>query len=143
MPEEELKEPNKIMKTLNTEKTVSYWLEGAEYDLGVANAMFKSKKYPYALFMGHLSLEKLLKAFVVRHTKAHAPFSHSLPYLVEKSGVKVPEKILIKLREFMEFHFEARYPDANKAFYKKCTKVYTTEKLKEIKEVFKWVKAKL
>ncbi len=139
-PKQHLKELNKMMKTFDIEKTVSYWLEGAKYDMGVANAMFRSKKYPYALFMGHLSLEKLLKAFVVKHTKAHAPFSHSLPYLVEKSGVKVPEKILIKLREFMEFHFEGRYPDANKAFYKKCTKVYTTKKLKE---VFKWVKAKL
>ena len=86
---------------------------------------------------------KLLKAFVVKHTKAHAPFSHSLPYLAEKSGVKFPERILIKLREFMEFHFEARYPDANKAFYKKCTNAYTAKKLKEIKEVFKWVRAKL
>ena len=132
-----------MKKTFEIQKTVSYWIEGAEYDLRVANAMFRSKKYPYALFMGHLSLEKLLKAFVVKYTKAHAPFSHSLPYLVEKSGVKVPEKILIKLREFMEFHFEARYPDANKAFYKKCTKVYTNQKLKEIKEVFKWVRVKL
>jgi HEPN domain-containing protein len=131
------------MKTFDTEKTVSYWLEGAKYDLSVANAMLKSKKYPYALFMGHLSLEKLLKAFVVKHTKAHAPFTHSLPYLIEKSGVRVPEKILIKLREFMEFHFEGRYPDANKTFYKKCTRMYTSKKLKEIKEVFKWVRAKL
>jgi len=132
-----------MMKTFDVEKTVSYWLEGAKYDMGVANAMFRSKKYPYALFMGHLSLEKLLKAFVVKHTKAHAPFSHSLPYLVEKSGFKVPEKILIKLREFMEFHFQGRYPDANKAFYKKCTRVYTSKKLKEIKEVFKWVRVRL
>jgi HEPN domain-containing protein len=132
-----------MMKAFDIMKTVSYWLEGAKYDLGVANAMLKSKKYPYALFMGHLSLEKLLKAFVVKHTKAHAPFSHSLPYLAEKSGVKIPEKILVKLREFMEFHFEARYPDANKAFYKKCTKAYTSGKLKEIKEVFIWVRAKL
>jgi len=97
----------------------------------------------YFLRIHHLSLEKLLKAFVVKHTKAHAPFSHSLPYLAEKSGVKIPERILIKLREFMEFHFEARYPDANKAFYKKCNKAYTAKKLKEIKEVFTWVRAKL
>ncbi|MGO8988513.1 MAG: HEPN domain-containing protein [bacterium] len=131
------------MKEFDIEKTVSYWREGAKYDLSVANAMLKSKKYPYALFMGHLSLEKLLKAFVVKHTKAHAPFSHSLPYLAEKSGAKIPERILEKLREFMEFHFEARYPDANKAFYKKCTKTYTAGRLKEIKEVFIWVRAKL
>jgi len=105
--------------------------------------MFKSKKYPYALFMGHFALEKLLKALVVKKTKAHAPFSHSLPYLAEKSKVKIPERMLIKLREFMEFHFEARYPDANKVFYKKCTKAYTAEKLRDIKGVFKWLNVKL
>jgi hypothetical protein len=43
----------------------------------------------------------------------------------------------------MEFHFEARYPDANKVFYKKCTEGYTCARLKEIKEAFKWVRAKL
>ena len=132
-----------MMKAFDIKKTVSYWLAGAKYDLGVANAMLKSKKYPYALFMGHLSLEKLLKAVVVKYTKVHAPFSHSLPYLAEKSGVRIPERILVKLREFMEFHFEARYPDANKAFYKKCTKHYASKMLKEIKEVFVWVRAKL
>jgi HEPN domain-containing protein len=79
----------------------------------------------------------------VKKRRAHAPFSHSLPYLAEKSKVKIPERILIKLREFMEFHFEARYPDANKAFYKKCTKAYTAEKLKDIKGVFKWLNVKL
>jgi hypothetical protein len=38
----------------DVKKTVSYWVEGAEYDLGVAGAMLKAKKYPYALFMGIL-----------------------------------------------------------------------------------------
>jgi HEPN domain-containing protein len=129
--------------TFDFDKTISYWLEGSKYDLGVAKAMFKAKKYPYALFMGHLALEKLLKALVVKKTKTHAPFSHSLPYLAEKSGIKVPDQIQIKLGEFMEFHFEARYPDANRAFYKKCTRNYVGIRLKEIKEVFKWIRAKL
>jgi len=129
--------------TFDVEKTIQYWQRGAKYDLGVADAMFKSNKYPYALFMGHLALEKLLKALVVKKGRAHAPFSHSLPYLAEESKVKIPEEILIKLREFMEFHFEARYPDANKAFYKKCSKAYTAAKLKDIKKVFKWLNVKL
>jgi HEPN domain-containing protein len=116
-------------------KTVSYWFKGAKYDLSVANAMLKSKKYPYSLFMGHLTLEKLLKALVVKYTEAHAPLSHSLPFLAERSGVEIPEEILIKLREFMEFHLEARYPDETKAFYKKCTSTYTAQKLREMKGI--------
>ena len=124
-------------------KTISYWIEGAKYDLGVAVAILRVKKYPYALFMGHLSLEKLLKALVVKKTKAHAPFSHSLPYLLEASGIKMPGPMKVKLSEFMEFHLEARYPDSSRAFYKKCTKEYTEAKFKEIKEVIKWIKTRL
>lgn len=43
----------------------------------------------------------------------------------------------------MEFHFEARYPDAHQVFYSKCPKAYTTVRLKEIKKVFKWIENKL
>jgi hypothetical protein len=42
----------------------------------------------------------------------------------------------------MEFHFEARYPDVTKAFYKKCTSPYTTQKLREMKEVIKLLASK-
>jgi len=91
------------MMKFDVERTVSYWLEGAQYDLGVADAMFKGKKYPYALFMGHLALEKILKAVIVKNRKTHAPFTHSLPYLAENSKLEIPEAILVKLREFMDF----------------------------------------
>ncbi len=40
------------MLEFDIEKTVQYWLEGAEYDMGVADAMYQTAKYPYALFMG-------------------------------------------------------------------------------------------
>lgn len=131
------------MVAFDIQKTVSYWVEGAQYDMSVANALLKSKKYPYALFMGHLALEKLLKAVIVKRRKTHAPFSHSLAFLAENTGMVFPEEILVHLREFMEFHFEARYPDVTKDFYKKCTRDYTGRRLREMKKVFKWVKARL
>jgi len=123
----------------DVKKTVSYWLEGAEYDLGVAGAMLKTGKYPYALFMGHLALEKLLKALVVRDTKEHAPRTHSLPSLASKLAAKVPEEMEKKLIRFMEFYFEPRYPEEQKEFYKKCTKTFTEKNLNEVKLVYKWL----
>lgn len=71
------------------------------------------------------------------------PYTHSLSLLAEKSTLSIPELTLIKLREFMEFHFEGRYPKTEKAFYAKCTKGYTKTKLGEIKEVFQWLKDQL
>ena len=124
-------------------KTVKYWLEGAEYDMDVAKALYEKKKYPYALFMGHLALEKLLKALVVKTTQQHAPYTHSLEKLAKKAKIDFPEQMQIRLREFMEFHVEARYPDEQKAFYKKCSRSYTEERFTEIKEVFEWSRSKL
>jgi len=51
---------SKKMGGFDLDKTVEYWRSGARYDLGVAVALLKVRKYPYALFMGHLAVEKLL-----------------------------------------------------------------------------------
>jgi HEPN domain-containing protein len=56
--------------TIDAEKTVSYWLESAVYDLETGKTLLRSKKYPYALFFGHLAIEKVLKALVVKQTGA-------------------------------------------------------------------------
>lgn len=131
------------MLKFDVEKTVQYWLEGAEYDMSVAEAMFETEKYPYVLFMGHLAVEKLLKALVVKNRREHAPYTHSLSLLAEKMGLEIPPKILKRLARFMEFHFEARYPKQQMKFYKKCTRQFTARKMEEIREVFTWLKEQL
>ncbi len=131
------------MLKFDVEKTVQYWLESAEYDLGVADAMQEKGKYPYALFMGHLALEKLLKAMVVRSTNKHAPYTHSLSLLASQLNIKIPQRIMRRLPRFMEFHFEARYPKEQKKFYRKCTKAFADRNLRYIREVFEWLKKKL
>lgn len=131
------------MIEFNVEKTVAYWLEQAEYDIGVADAMYQTKKFPYALFMGHLALEKLLKAMVVKISGEHAPHTHSLPLLADKLTFEVPQEIKKKLARFMEFYFESRYPDKQKDFYRKCSKEFTKDNLKQIKEIFIWLKQRL
>ena len=97
----------------DADKTVSYWLEGAAYDLGVAEAMLSAEKYPYALFMGHLAVEKSLKALVVKTTHQHAPHTHSLPILASKLTEELPEDVTAALVRFMEFYIESRYINTN------------------------------
>jgi len=131
------------MLKFDIEKTIKYWRDGAKYDMDTAKALYEKTRYPYALFMGHLAIEKLLKALVVKNTKKHSPYTHSLDKLARKSKIDFPEEILIKLREFMEFHFEARYPSEQKAFYKKCTLLYTKAKMSELRKTYKWLKSQL
>jgi len=125
--------------TIDAEKTIAYWVESAEYDLETGKSLLRSKRYPYALFFGHLAIEKLLKALVVKRTEDHAPFSHSLIMLAKKTGFELPDEMYDQLAEFMEFHTEARYPDAKMEFYQKCTREFAKEKFTEIKKVYTWL----
>jgi HEPN domain-containing protein len=111
--------------------------------MAVADSLYESGKYPYALFLGHLALEKTLKAMVVKTTGKHAPYTHSLTLLASEASIKIPQKTMKKLAGFMEFHFEARYPDEQKKFYQRCTKAFAKEKLLEIREIFIWLTEKL
>ena len=94
--------------TFDVNKTIKYWLESAAYDLETGKSLLEIKRFPYALFFGHLAIEKALKALVVKTTKEHAPYTHSLPLLAKKTGIEIPESIIDRLAEYMEFYFEAR-----------------------------------
>ncbi len=128
------------MENDQIEKTISYWLTSAEYDLEVSDSLFSKKKFHYSLFFGHLALEKLLKAIFVKRKKSHAPFSHSLPYLAEKSELDISSEKLETLAEFMEFYFEGRYPKDMQVIFEKYTHSFCKIKLDEIKEMFGWLK---
>jgi HEPN domain-containing protein len=129
--------------TFDKRKTVQYWIEGSEYDLETAETLYRSGRYPYSLFFGHLAVEKLLKALAVQHTENHAPMTHSLPLLASKLSMKLPSEITNNLNLFMEFYVEARYPEQQREFYKKCTSEFTRKNLDTIKKVYEWFHMKL
>jgi len=129
--------------TFDVAKTIKYWLESAAYDLETGKSLLEIKRFPYALFFGHLALEKALKALVAKTTKEHAPYTHSLPLLAKKTGIEIPESIIDRLAEYMEFYFEARYPDEKMDFYKKCTEEFAGKKFSELEDTYKWLIRKL
>jgi hypothetical protein len=55
----------------------------------------------------------------------------------------MPEVMLDKLAEYMEFHLESRYPDEKKNFYKKCTEEFARMKFSEMEESYRWLMQKL
>ena len=129
--------------TFDVDKTIKYWLESAAYDPETGKSLLEIERFPYALFFGHLAIEKALKALVVKTTKEHAPYTHSLPLLAKKTGIEIPESIIDRLAEYMEFHFEARYPDEKMDFYKKCTEEFACKKFSELEDTYKWLVRKL
>ena len=60
---------------IDVEKVVKHWIETSEEDFQTMLDLFNSKSYSWSLFLGHISIEKLLKAYYVRKHKKHAPFT--------------------------------------------------------------------
>jgi len=131
------------MNPMTKKDKVKYWLKTADQDWKVANHLFEKKDYSYALFFGHLTIEKILKAVFTDRKDKTPPFSHNLVYLSEKAGLELNDENLELFEEVSDFNLEARYPDDKFSFYKKSTPEFTENKLKQIEELKKWLLQKL
>lgn len=120
-------------------KLVNYWLKTAEDDLKVVDHLFEKGDYTWALFIAHLVLEKVLKGYYVKEVGKQAPYSHSLRYLAQQASLELNEEQKELLRTVTRFDVEARYPSEKSDFYKLCTKNYTQDYLKRIKEFYQWM----
>lgn len=118
---------------------VKYWRESALHDLQSAEAIFISARYDWCLYIGHLALEKILKAlFVNRNENSIPPKIHNLVRLAELSNLELDDEQKIQLDKINDFNLQTRYPDYNLEFYKRCNAEYAREHLNKIKELFSW-----
>jgi HEPN domain-containing protein len=124
---------------MNKQEKVRYWIKSAENDWRVAGHLFEKGDYPYALFFGHLTIEKLLKALFVQKFDESPPYTHRLTYLAEKTGLTTSPEKLELLEIITDFNLETRYPDEKFSFYKKCTKEFTEAYLRKIEELKEWL----
>lgn len=125
------------------EKTFNHWLTNSDKDFITMTHLFQSKDYHWALFMGHMVIERLLKAAVVKNSSKHAPFTHDLTQLAKISGLPFLEEQLDWLDSISTFNINARYDSYKEAFYKKCTVEFTSEWIDRIKLLQLWIKQKL
>jgi HEPN domain-containing protein len=133
----------KKKKELNIDKIKNHWIVTSNDDFNTMNKLFKSKSYNWALFVGHISVEKLLKALYVKLHKKHAPTTHNLYRLAELCEIELTKDYSDWLDMITSFNINARYDDYKKEFYKLCTKKYTDLWIDRIKELRKWIEQKL
>ena len=124
---------------MKKEEKIKYWLHSAEYDWKITGHLLEKGDFPYALFFGHLTVEKILKAVFVSKVGEPPPLTHRLTYLAEKIGLEMQPKRMEMLEIISDFNLEARYPDEKFSFYKKCTREFTEKNLKDIEEIQKWL----
>jgi len=128
---------------LDINKIVKHWIETSDNDFDTMLTLFRSKTYHWALFMGHISIEKLLKAYHVQKNQNHAPFTHNLYRLAELSDLELSEEYTEWLFKITTFNLNARYDDYKKEFYSICTADFTKEWIEKIKILQQWIKQKL
>ena len=123
---------------------IKYWIDSAEHDLDTAESLFESGKYDWCLFLGHLVLEKALKAvYVDANDNKNPPRLHNLVRLAETSKLELSKEQIAFLDEVNDFNLESRYPDYKFEFYKSCTEEYSENYFNLIKEFYQWIKSLL
>lgn len=128
---------------INIDNVIQHWKTTSDEDFITMLDLFKSKTFHWALFMGHISVEKLLKAYYVKINKKHSPPIHNLYRIAELSKLDLSEEYADWLDVITSFNINARYDDFKREFYKQCTKQYTEIWIEKIKEIRQWINQKL
>jgi hypothetical protein len=68
---------------------------------------------------------------------------HNLLRLANLTGLSLDKEKTEKLIVISSFNIEARYPDLKRSFREKCTKEFTLEQIRIIKEIYKWLTEKI
>ncbi len=105
--------------------------------------MFNAGEYVWSLFIGHLAIEKLLKAYYVKNVELKLPKIHDLYKLAIKSNLSLTEEQKDSLQYITLFNIETRYEDYKKDFHKKCTKDFALINIEKIKGLREWLKQKI
>ena len=128
---------------MNREDILHYWIECSDNDFKAMIHLFEKGDYSWSLFIGHLVLEKLLKAWYVQKVDITPPFIHDLVRLAEKAGILLTEEQKDILDTISTFNLQTRYDDYKMSFQRKCSRAFTEKWIDEIKEFREWIKNKL
>jgi len=73
---------------INMRKTFNHWITTSDNDFETMIHLYNSGDYHWSLFIGHIVIERLLKALIVKATNMHSPYSHDLRRLAKLSKLK-------------------------------------------------------
>lgn len=125
---------------MDKNEIIKYWIKSSDNDYKTMEYLFKGGNYPWSLFVGHILVEKLLKAYYVKHIDTNTPYIHDLLRIADKSGLGLSEEQKNFLDTLTSFNIKARYDDYKLRFYKICTKRFAYEYITKIKEFRVWIK---
>jgi HEPN domain-containing protein len=131
------------MMIMNRDEKYAYWLDSAEYDLKTADAMLKSKRWVYVVFMCQQAIEKLLKGLYILYINDEVPRMHTLSRIIDKYSDLLPETVSKDQYDLFDrltaFYISGRYPEYKDKISQSVSSDEAKELFEKSKEVFLWL----
>lgn len=128
---------------MTRDELVAHWRESAEDNYRSMLNMFNNGEYVWSLFVGHLCIEKLLKACYVQTVDITVPRIHDLYKLADRCRLEMTEEQKDALQYVNLFNIEARYEEYKREFHRKCTKTFAAKSIATIEELRSWLLKKI
>ena len=125
---------------MDKKEIVKYWIKSSDNDYETMDYLFRGNNYSWSLFVGHIVVEKLLKAYYTKNIDANTPYIHDLLRIADKAKLELSEEQKNFLDTLTSFNIKARYDDYKLKFYKICTEKFTTIYIGKIRKFRIWIK---
>lgn len=125
---------------MDWQKQIDYWTNGSKDDLITSELLINNNRLLHGLFWCHLTIEKAIKAHVVKCSRQIPPKTHNLIWLLEKTDLSPNDEALRLLGELMVYQLEGRYPENIPL---SPSKSHALELLNRTKDFHSWLISKL
>jgi HEPN domain-containing protein len=128
---------------LDKHEKYDYWLDNAKYDLDSADAMYKSGRWLYVVFMCQQAVEKLVKGLYIIYMDDNVPRTHNIRVITDKIEdflpEAIPEKYFNLFEELTIYYLNGRYTDYKQKTGERIDERAASDILKRTTEVFAWL----
>jgi len=124
----------------NANNIVAAWIKSSDDNFNEMLDFHKIGRNNWSLFIGHLCIEKLLKAYHIKIHHKHAANLHNLIRIAELTDLELTKEQKADFAMITTFNISARYDDYKQNFYKKCTPEFTELWIEKIKSYRLWIK---
>lgn len=122
---------------------IQFWKDSSDKDFQTMLHLYDSGDFMWSLFMGHLVVEKLLKAYYVSKKDENYPYNHNLLRIAESAGMDLNEEQQTDFSTITSFNLNARYDDYKQSFFKKCTSEFSSVWIEKVKVQRIWIRSQL
>ncbi|MBN1924592.1 MAG: HEPN domain-containing protein [Prolixibacteraceae bacterium] len=124
----------------NVDNIIESWIKSSDNNFDEMLDFYKIGRNNWALFIGHLCIEKLLKAYYIKIHHKHSMNLHNLARIAELAEIELTKEQKSDFAMITTFNISARYDDYKQNFYKKCTPGFTKIWIEKIESYRIWIK---